>query len=64
MYAATLLERHKILEFTPALLPNHSNLPQNRLAVYEERPGRFVYQAYKCGLALVQEDSGNPTHEG
>jgi len=56
MYAATLLERHKIFEFIPALLPNHSSLPQNRLAVYEERPGQFV-KGSGTGALVVSEQT-------
>ena len=37
----------KIFESIPTLLPNRSNLRQNQLVVYEERPDRFVYQVHK-----------------
>jgi len=46
----------KIFEFIPALLPNHSDLPWNRLAVYAEGPGQFVYRiALENGSILLRE---------
>jgi len=52
MYAATSLKKARNIEFITALLPNHSNLPQNQLAVYVERPGQFAWECVKIRISI------------